>query len=228
MRVVQQHINEVVILEAIDDIGEKIGPTYESKIVNVLDTDTISISWPKFDRFIVPFPPGTKIRITFKDILKERFCLIGVITSRIDENSQKVLHSKLFNAFDQDQRRLSFRLKVRIDALYRVCYSDVENYKSTQDDIDFKKTFTKDISSGGLSLVVDEDINENTTIEVTIFLDRSDQIVAFCKIARKELIKTTHGEKYELGLSFIKISNKDQDTLIKYIFEHQRDELKSE
>lgn len=228
MKAVQQHINEVVVLEAIDDIGEKIGPTYETKIVDIVGNHTISILWPKFDRFTIPFPTGTKIRIMFKDIPKERLCLIGIITSRIDENNQKLLHSKLFNTFDQDQRRLSLRLKVKVDVLYRVCHSDVDHYKTTQDDSDYKKAFTKDISGGGLSLIVNEDIKEDSTIEVTVFLDKNDQRVAYCKIARKELVKTTDGERYELGLSFVKISDKDQDALIKYIFERQRDELKSE
>jgi len=86
-----------------------------------------------------------------------------------------------------------------------------------------KKSFTKDISQGGICLIVYEKVEVSDILELQILLpDGIKPICATGKVAwvKKFLIEGPYGggDRYDVGIEFIKINNKEKTELEKFLF----------
>jgi len=111
------------------------------------------------------------------------------------------------------QERRKFR---RLNTLVDVTYA-----KHTSSEKE-KLSLTKNISQGGICLILYDEIKSSDLLDIKIYLpDDKNPIIALGKVAWvKEFIvgSETRGKRYDAGIEFIKINEKDREKIDSYVF----------
>lgn len=112
---------------------------------------------------------------------------------------------------DYQERRKSARLDIPIKVAYKVVG------KKIGDDVSVKGAITKNISSGGCLLLVEEEIPEASMIELEIFLGENEKDVLRLQGSIVRLSRS--GENaYEYGISFNEISREAKRLFADFCF----------
>ena len=123
MKNLEEYINEEVGLEVINEEGEKIGPSYKTKIVEMLDEDNIGIVAPTFDKYTIPLPVDTKVKIIFKTAYERVNFIIGAIVSKSKSESE-ILHRVRINIPKPNE--ITNTSSVRVDCNLKAEYGLVD------------------------------------------------------------------------------------------------------
>jgi len=228
MNIKDMHEGMKLDLELINSSGEKIGQTFISQVEEIVDDNSIIVAAPIHESRLMLIPSGTRVRIVFYHRKYGLIGVTGVIKLREKRENIVVLHVALNNDFDKIQRRQYFRLSCNLDSKYYLFKSEeIEKESAQKSEKDMKKSITRNISGSGACVLVEESIPKDSVIEVVLWLTRESTVKVVGKVIRSTLLEDPKGKRYELGLHFTKISHKDQEVLVKYIFEQQRLLLKN-
>ena len=220
MKNLEEYINEEVGLEVINEEGEKIGPSYITKIVEVLDADNIGIVAPTFDKYTIPLPVDTKVKIIFKTAYERVNFIIGAIVSKSKSESE-ILHRVRINIPKPNE--IINTSSVRVDCNLKAEYGLVD----LADEKEFKPAKVVSISAKGLSLSVNEEIEPDKSVEVYLWISSKKIISGVCKVTQKSETANPKGFKYKLALEFAEICESDRDAIIKYIFKKQKEQIRA-
>lgn len=105
----------------------------------------------------------------------------------------------------------------------RAILSEEIRYKLIGDDssniqAEYIKATTKNVSRGGLCIVVPHKINEGNVIRIEIPVENNSRhIKAFCEV---QWCKDNGTGSFDMGASFIALKEEDLEYLNKYITEH--------
>jgi len=80
---------------------------------------------------------------------------------------------------------------------------------------------TRDISGSGVAIVIEENIPVGKFVEIILPLEE-EKLTIECMVVRSSSKVYGLVEKYELGLSYLNLSDKSRYKIIKYIFKQQR------
>ena len=208
-------------LELLDNSGEKMGNVYISQMLEIQSSNCIIISAPIFEARLVYISLEAQIRLTF---LHYKYGLLGFtarVTGREFRGNIAVLIIKATSDLTNIQRRTHYRLECIADALVRRAESGMEISEAPQ-----INACAKNISGSGVCLVTETPLPVGTEVEVVLSL--ADGIKARGIIVRSTDFEIKKVKCYELGLHFTNMSQKDQDKIIRYVFEQQRILLKKE
>lgn len=215
----KKYINKEVGLEVINKAGEKVGPAYKTKIIEVLDTKDINILIPSFDKYAVPLPIDTKVRIFLKSILEGDNFVNGVIVSRFNKGNQILLRVRKDIEKPKKEKNV-FSIKTDCDLKAEYGQTDLsENHG-------FKPARVIKISADSLNSLVNEDVNIGNSVEIYIWISERKIVNAVCNVVKKREVTSKEGFKYELDLEFTEISEADRDIIIKYTFKKQKEYIR--
>lgn len=227
---------ELVVL---NNKGEKTGSTYISQMLEYHDDGFILISAPISEARLIYIPDDTHISLSFTDRKKGLLGFNAIVNGRGMRDNVAILIVEPLSDIDKMQRRMHYRLSIAINALifpaaggesYDEQDQDKDSVKSSgAEEFNIQKPITavtKNISGSGLCLVTDIDIPKESIIGVELDLSDNIMISAECKVIRNIKFYDDKGKRYELGLCFTKITKKNQDSLIRYIYKQQRERLK--
>ncbi|HPD00146.1 MAG TPA: flagellar brake protein [Acetivibrio sp.] len=220
MKNLEEYINEEVGLEVINEEGEKIGPSYKTKIVEMLDEDNIGIVAPTFDKYTIPLPVDTKVKIIFKTAYERVNFIIGAIVSKSKSESE-ILHRVRINIPKPNE--ITNTSSVRVDCNLKAEYGLVD----LSDEKEFKPAKVVSISAKGLSLSVNEEIEPDKSVEVYLWISPKKIISGVCEITQKSETANPKEFKYKLALEFTEICEPDKDAIIKFIFTKQKEDIKA-
>lgn len=220
MKNLEEYINEEVGLEVINEEGEKIGPSYITKIVEVLDADNIGIVAPTFDKYTIPLPVDTKVKIIFKTAYERVNFIIGAIVSKSKSESE-ILHRVRINIPKPNE--ITNTSSVRVDCNLKAEYGLVD----LSDEKEFKPAKVVSISAKGLSLSVNEEIEPDKSVEVYLWISPKKIISGVCEITQKSETANPKEFKYKLALEFTEICEPDRDAIIKFIFTKQKEQIRA-
>lgn len=114
---------------------------------------------------------------------------------------------------EQEKRKF-----VRLNALVDVVYA--KSPAAVKEEI----SLTKNISKGGICLIVYEELKENDLLNLRIFLP--DDKVAINAVGRVVWIKefiigdNPESKRFDVGIEFVKINEDDLIRVNKYVFSH--------
>jgi len=111
-----------------------------------------------------------------------------------------------------EERRKFFRLRASVNVSYT-------KRKATEEE---KSTSSKDISRGGICLIVNEELQESDLLDLKISLPRyTKPIYAAGRVVWiKEITvgDVSRGKKFYSGIEFIKIDERDAKEIEKFVF----------
>lgn len=224
--------------EMLDKNNERVGNTFVSQLLEHQEDGSIVISAPITESRVVFVPIGITVRLTFVHQLHGLLGFKAVIRSKEYRGNVAVLTAEPEGDLEKIQRREHFRLDVIVDALIWPDEEDpgpgtenkteAENTQDKTAEAAPVKAYTKNLSGSGACLISDINFPKGSFVKVELDLSNDITFRARCVVLRSQQVEVRRSKSYELGVRFVEISKKDQDHLIRYIFEQQRLILKKE
>lgn len=190
------------------EINVETGPyqgTYHSNIAQIEDS-CIKIISPFNRGEIVPLRIGLPLTIYYTGSYAA-YCFETEIISR-EKNNEPLLVINPPENIQRIQRRDYFRMDAKEKVKYRLLGTDNE----------YKETNTVDISGGGLAIAVDEEIKEESLLE--LYLDLPD--LKTTKLKGKVMNRFSLTDGQAVGLLFVDIDDSTRDKIIQWLFDYQR------
>lgn len=186
---------------------------YASRVMDVTKKE-IELMAPTEKGELVPIRRKTKVTI---DYIGQRamYRFDSIITRRFRDPVAGIAIKKP-RRVERIQRREFVRLEINIPIKYRLSVEEGEPEE-------FKKSYTIDLSGGGLRFISDEKLPEDEFLEIRLGMDRVNEVI-FGKIAR--VAQTEDNDGYEIGLEFKSLSPATQDEIVSWIFNKQREMIR--
>jgi len=207
-------------LEILQD-DERVGPPYVSQMLEFLPDGSFAIATPIHEARLLHIPENTTLRLSFTHT---KDGLIGFTATAIKHDLKDNLSTLLIkptSVLFKFQRRANYRLEFTTDVLLKI-NENPENPEPQP----VIKAHTKNISGSGLCVVSDVELTKGADVTAEISLPKNQKITVKCLVVRTESFLVRKVRRYHLGMHFYDISKKDQESLIKFIFEQQRILLK--
>lgn len=118
-------------------------------------------------------------------------------------------------AIPQEERRRYVRLNALVDVTYN------RHPHKPQEESSLR--VSKNISKGGICLIVYEEFKKDDLLDLKIYLPETKiPVEAQARVAwvAEFSIGDKIGKRYDLGVEFIKISDSDIDRIDRYVFSH--------
>lgn len=216
-------------LEIITPEGQRLGLTHISQFIEVVNPTNILISCPIFESKYVFIALGTPLRLTFyHESAGTLFTFTGNLLHKQNKDQILMLQIALTSPIQKLQRRNYYRFDCNLSAKYRVLENtnSTESLSSSDETPEYHLAITKNISGNGASIVSEEEMVRGVTLEVVIQLHSAVSVKTKSTVMRVSEVTVAKGKKCEFGIYFNELTKKDQDEIIKYIFERQRELLK--
>ena len=210
-------------LEMLNHLGDKVGHTYISQLLEPVRETGMVISAPIFESRLIFVSLNANLYIAFFD---RKYGLMGftaIVNAREYRGNIAILKISAQSEPEKIQRRKHYRLDSLLNCEFKVLDASPDKPAA----VSFMKGTVKNISGSGACIITEEKIPKNSLVDLFIYLGET-KIRALCVVLRNEQIEVKKGISYELGLHFADISAKDQNLIIKYIFEQQRMLLKKD
>jgi len=199
---------------------ENLKGRYFSRVEGV-EKDSLIIGMPMSKGEVVSFHPGMRMKVIVlggdalhqfeSEVLERKMDLLPVLVISRPKEMKRV------------QRRDFFRVKASLPVQFR----ELEDITASSRE-EFKKAVSKDISGGGVLLLVNKAIPLETILELRIELRENEFIES---VGRVMIVREGGGLKKrlkEVGVEFIVIEDKDREKVVKFIFEKQREQRHKE
>lgn len=211
-------------LKVYDEKGEKVELITVSEFQWADDEETAFIAAPIKEGVLYPVHRETNLDVFFlkKEGARKNYSLyhfMAQVVDRFNNDNVEQLMIKLKGDIKRIQRRNFFRFEYTLPVGYKVINTlNPMEYENNR----YIKTITKDLSGGGISIRLMEEIKEGKLLECVLELGKSKNIVFIGKALRLSKYDINEKFKYEVGIKFIKIEDRDRERLIKFIFDKQR------
>jgi len=218
MKLSEIRIGTRLELEVYNNLGEKVRPSLISQMEGVNDEYTAYIATPIVEGTIYPLHIGTEMDVCFfsKDNL---YKFRAAVMSRGYRENIALLKIERRSDIQRFQRRQFYRFQCSVPVKFRVV--DALNLKQ-DDDAPFKEVITRDISGGGLSLAVEEKLELGNVLECELPISEKRKVRFWGKVVKVAKLDLEGSKyKYEIGVSFRKIENRDVEAIIGFIFKEQ-------
>ncbi len=220
MEAIKLAIGNKLELELYDKNNESKMPLLASQFETLLTDGTMEILAPIHEGRLFPVHRNTTMDVIYqKD--GDLFKFLAVVIERKTSGNIRLLRIQPITGEERTQRRNFFRFGCLLDVDYHML-----KHKPTKNEElgEFKKAVTKDLSGGGLCLLINEKPHNNWFIMGTI--DVGAKVHFIGRIVRVTNTPEKGRFKYEVGIEFDEITNLEREKIIGFIFDSQRKLLK--
>lgn len=222
MNISELEIGTKLELELYDEDGIRLDYTLVSELEWVNSDNEAIIAAPIHEGVVFPISVGTLINVYFtktNDDRQQLYFFKAEITGRDKSDNIALLKIKLTSGIQRMQRRKYYRLPCAMQVRYRVI--DSMNPERNEG-IPFRNTIASNLSGGGIGLLLENKIEIGKLIECQINGIKDLTLTFYGRAIRYEKTNMESRYKYEAGIAFVRINNKDREDLIKHIFSQQR------
>lgn len=223
---------KIDIQQAKTDKNEKIELTksYQSSIFDMdEDAGTIDVYMPTFQGKLILMTQGLEYYITFVVPGSIYRCKARVV-DRLKNKATFIARLKMVTDIEKYQRRQYFRLDCALEVRYRKLTVDESVSLVDKKPIDFNETIPLmksvmvDISGGGMRFLSPVKVDLGNFIFIRFKL--KEQFEVFGKIKHVRASEKRPGV-YEHRVEFLGLDNSARDTIVRFIFEQERQRRKS-
>lgn len=216
-------------LKKILQVGEKIEVCYQgenidsekrncySMVQDIVGQDEIIITAPMLQGNQMILSIGQKVEIIFFRE-KGQFIFEAEVIDRFKKENINLLKLNVVSSIKRIQRRNYYRLKITLPIYIR---SLTDGSEENQNSEKWFKAYTLDISGGGVKISIDRSLEKGSLLECKLKINDED-LVLKGKVVRCQLAETDPIIRYEIGMSFVDITEYQRDLIIRFIFEEQR------
>lgn len=211
---------------------EKLGSTVrilKSQVEDITEDD-IKMAMPIEKGRIVLLSTGLRYEFCFYT-KTGLFRCEGEVQNRYKSGNIFMVSVVVKSQLERHQRREFYRLACLLDITYKLVkketdiYNIVESKNEFMNSGDILKGIVLDISGGGLRFICDNKIEIGTYICFMLQIELNNQVRVlseFGKVISSERIETDQERKYEIRIKYEYLDKKDQEMIIKYVFETER------
>lgn len=186
---------------------------FVSQVEDVINENEFVISLPLYKSNTLRLNVGDRIKITFTHD-HGLYVFEGETVKEIVEGDLLLYRIRVISEIQRIQRREYFRVTTNVPIVYQYVSHSGEVYG---------QGITKDLSGGGVKFVCSEKLHVGDIINIYINFEEEIEINTMGKVIRCD---KTEAEKYEVSLNFINLDFAQRESLIKYIFKIQRENLR--
>lgn len=214
---------------------EKDYRTYKSKVVDVVNDNTIKLAMPIEGGNIVLLPLEGVFDIFFytnNGLYQSK----GKVIERLKENNLFVFIFEMTQPIKKNQRREFYRYNCIIDMKYAIITESESKMilpevieEARGEKIKWKEGFIVDISGGGLRFTTNDEFAKSSYIIINFNLminHRMKQYSTVIKIISSEKILNRSGQ-YENRGKYISLRKDEVEEIVRYIFEEERKSRKN-
>lgn len=191
------------------------GKTWYNSKICVIRPNVVSIITPTLKNHQLVLRKGDKIQVKFFRDDSSYFFTTRVTGEVTDKDNLCKL------AYPGEINRVQQRMHVRLPVMLDVEYAQIDTELSGGKEPAFAKGISVDISGGGMKLSVRQWVKDNTQLILRFTLplkNKPEPMELKARVIR--CIKTDpQRDIYQLGLRFINIKNRQQDNIVRYVFE---------
>lgn len=206
-------------LELYDNNGKQILPVLVSQFESLLPDGTMVILAPISEGRIYPVHYDTMM-----DVIYERddhlYKFQAVALNRKVSGNIYLLRIKPLTDEVRFQRRTFFRINCLLDIRYRPAD---RNTGKKDVKAEFKSAVTKDLSGGGMGILLNEKPDRGSIVEGIVNVGREVHFLG--RIVRINSVTDRGTYGYEAGIEFTEIASADRERIIRFIFGLQRNLL---
>jgi c-di-GMP-binding flagellar brake protein YcgR len=209
-------------LELTDIQGQRLEPILVSELEWFAGKNEAVIAAPIFEGSVVPLHIGTIMNVYF---IKKRendihlYKLEAEVMARETSENLHLLRIRIQGEPEKVQRREYYRLSCSVEVRYRIVDYLNEVYN---ENIGFKRTFARNISGGGVCLLLEDKVEVGSILECEVHPEGDRMIRFFGQVVRYDKSEREGRFKYEAGIAYIRINESDRETVVRFIFEEQR------
>ena len=178
-----------------------------SQLVDKKDQN-LYISSPIKKGVSYPLFQGQQINIIFYRDEKGIYSFLGEVVQKLNIKFP-IYMIKPLSFREKIQRRFYYRLQVLTKVAIRRLKED-----------SWLEGLTKDLSGGGLKLIVNQAFKIGEKVECIIILDKNEEVNVAGEIVRS--VRDIVTNEYEIGIRYVDISEKTRNDIIAFIFKKQR------
>lgn len=202
--------NQLVHVEFLDKNGE--AQRYPSRVENIWE-DRVALASPVKDRIPLFIPSGNYVSVYFTDRLSVYSFRSKVIVSLPERLPLLILEAP--DAIEKAQKREYVRVAVNLNVYLR--YTDTEN------NIQEVECKSRDLSGGGMMLVLDEPLKVNKGHKIKLmFQVGEDLLEVYGEIIRTYKEYDAGGIKRQIAaVKFLDLAERHQQSIIKFVYQRQ-------
>lgn len=209
-------------LEIFDEDGVRLGVQLISEFEWMVNENTALIAAPIHEGVLYPLRIGTVTNVYFSIKKYNNVYLYRTrarILARTNDGNLALLKVRFEGSPERIQRRGYFRLDCSVPVRFRV----VDSFNETRNEgIPYMSSITSNLSGGGMNLLLIDKIDDGSIIECELQTDRDRVVRFFGKVIKCGRNPVETKLKFQASIVFAKITDKDREEVIKYIFKEQR------
>lgn len=202
-------------VEIIDEEGE----VYSSDVQDI-NEDSVAISIPIKDSAYLPLRKNNIIDVLYYDG-NSIYSFSSSVKTRISSNIPLIWIYKPKN-YKKIQRRKFVRVSILNKGIFAKVDRTLELNKETIKKLKFSKCNIVDLSGGGVKIRTSEELEKGNILALILPIDKNNVILK----AQVKRCGHKSSEYNEYGISFIDISVKMQDEIVKYVFAIMRQQMR--
>lgn len=193
---------------------------YKSKIMDILDEETLRLSVPTEGNVIVPLEKGARLSLTFFCGRKLYSCR-GEITDRYKEDKLYLMVVRLTSELERIQRRQFYRLSHSMEIEFRKV---LEEDTAEVEELPWNKGTTIDISGGGCRFNAATACTEQEKLEIRFYVKMASGTYEQNWIGRvtASIPVPNRADIFETRVEFLGEERRKREQLVKFIFEEER------
>ncbi len=206
-------------LEVFNIMGERVKRQLISQLEWTEEDNVAFMAAPIHEGVIFPVRIGAAMNVYCLhngDLYKFR----AKVMNRGVKDNIALLKTEITGEFEKIQRRQFFRFECSTAIKYRP--ETAEEEEKAKEPPPFIKTYTRDLSGGGLCMVTENRLELGQAIECELSLDEGASVKFKGTVVRSDRIELDERDRFEAGIRFDKIDNRDREAVIAFIFREQR------
>lgn len=206
---------EVADVSSLININDRVqlvirGVSYLSRVEDIHEGE-LSIGCPIKKGKVIEIKPGSKVMLNL--FLDDGLMQYQAVAVRIEPNRIPLLVVSNLVSKGQVQRRAYVRVQDKLQIRYRI-EGTIGNASSWLSGV------TRDISGGGLNIVIDADsgVVVNDSLEIEIQIPNDKVVRAFGNVVR---IASVVGKTMGIGVNYVQIHPVEQRRIVQYVSRRQ-------
>jgi len=213
-------------LDVYDEKGNKVQEKLISQFDHAVGENFALINAPFHEGVLYPIHIGWSLDVFFNHN-DNLYMFNSRVVDRLVKDDIAYLKIEKITDITRIQRRDYFRLEYSLPIEYRkIEYEDVLKYKKSRryGNQSFHGGVTKNISGGGICVLLNEEFEVNQFLECRLSLENDKEIIFVGRILRcNKMDNYTEYFRYEAGMVYEIIDDTDKEEIIRFIYKKQRE-----